>query len=304
LRKKRPGMKLKGTAPAKVNLALHVLGRLANGYHEISSLVVFTTLGDTLTIAPSGPQGLTVRGPFADCVPHDESNLACRALRSLGCDDKLAVTLDKHLPVEAGLGGGSSNAATAMRMAAGILDLDLPAPAATVTLGSDIPVCLFGMPALVGGVGERISPVLTIPNFFLVLVNPMLPLATRDVYHAVTTPANRALDMPSTGISQAAFIVWLQEQTNDLEAAAATLEPRIHDVITTIHETSGCLLARMSGSGTTCFGLYANRADAACAARSIATAHTDWWVRDTQLLPDTARSAGARVRRHRNPGSH
>ncbi len=281
-------MELKRIAPAKVNLALHVLARRADGYHEISSLVAFTALGDRLTIAPSRSRGLTVQGPFADRVPHDESNLVAQALRSLGCEDEVTITLDKQLPVEAGLGGGSSNAATAMQMTARLLGLDLPAPPSTLTLGCDIPACLHGQPALVGGLGEQITPVPSIPNFFSVLVFPMFPLPTKDVYQALTKPCGQALDMPPTGNNRAAFISWLREQANDLEAAAITLEPRIRDVIATIRATSGCLLARMSGSGAACFGLYDNRSDAVRATRSIATSHAHWWVRGTRLAFNAA----------------
>ncbi|MCY4259328.1 MAG: 4-(cytidine 5'-diphospho)-2-C-methyl-D-erythritol kinase [Rhodobacteraceae bacterium] len=276
-------------ASAKVNLALHVLGQRPDGFHEISSLVVFTTFGDVVSIASGNSGPLSIRGPFGHCVPHDQSNLACRALALLGCADKVTITLDKQIPVEAGLGGGSSDAASVILMAARLFNLDIPDPAAIAALGSDVPVCLFGRSALVGGLGEQIKPVESLPDLFLVLVNPMFHLATRDVYHAVKSPSGRILDMPPANCDLASLAAWLHEQANDLETAAIALAPCIADVLAAIRKTTGCLLARMSGSGATCYGLYQSREAAQTAARAIAASNESWWVQETQVTSQSDR---------------
>ena len=259
-----------GEALAKVNLALHVTGRRADGYHLLDSAVAFGRPADVLTVTEG--DGLTVTGPFAAGVPTDDSNLIRRALSLAGT--RRAVTLDKRLPHPAGLGGGSSDAACVLRL----VDADLPVEA-LLTLGADVPVCVFGQAARMRGIGEQVMP-LDLPPIPAVLVNPGLPVPTRAVFAALATPDNPPMDTPDVGMDLASALDWLARQRNDLEAPAISAAPDIATVLAAIGET-GALVRRMSGSGATCFGLYPDRATAGAAARRLT--RPGWWVQATTL---------------------
>lgn len=253
-------------APAKINLALHVVGQQANGYHLLDSLVVFADLGDAVSVAPADRISLTVDGPFAQGVPADARNLVWKALDRAGVAAR--ITLIKNLPHGAGIGGGSSDAAAVLR-AVGRPDL---APG----LGADVPVCLNTQPQRMQGIGDVLSDVPDCPAFWLVLVNPCAHVPTVDVFGALATRNNPGLNpMPGNGD----WLTWLRTQRNDLEPAAIAYAPVIGDALATLDDA---LLTRMSGSGSTCFGVYPDRDSARAAQRRIADAHPDWWVVATQ----------------------
>lgn len=280
---------LQETAWAKVNLTLQVTGRRADGYHELSSLVVFADCGDRLTFEPSDDLGLTLRGPFAGGLPATADNLVLRAARGIaeltGRPLPFAITLTKTLPVAAGIGGGSADAAAVLRALCPLAGLSLedagPRDLA-LTLGADVPVCLASRPALLSGIGERLEPLAGLPPPALVLANPGLPLSTAEVFKARQGPFSQvaAQAPPAAAVS---FLEWLAERPNDLEASARSLLPEVGRVIESLAATQGCRLARMSGSGATCFGLYDSRAEAERAALGLAECEPQWWVKAAGL---------------------
>lgn len=283
-------------APAKVNLFLHVLGKRGDGYHELESLVVFADVGDHLTAAPADKMGLSLSGPFADALRgfDPEDNLVLRAAKvteewAWGENKDLPplhFTLEKHLPVSSGIGSGSADAAAAMRLAAGAagltIDADLYARAAT--LGADVPVCLFGKPAWMSGLGEKLAPARVPEGLGIVLVNPGVEVSTAEVFKALgagpaTVQERNRPDLHSVE-ELAAF---LKSTRNDLEAPAFAAAPVIRKVIDAIEETSPHI-GRMSGSGATCFGLFASIGEAEAAALRLREAHHDWWVMAARLM--------------------
>ena len=272
---------LRIVAPAKVNLFLHITGKRADGYHLLDSLVVFTDFGDTLEITPAEQLQLTVTGPFATTLGGDD-NFVLRAARLLqertGCHKGAQITLHKHIPVGAGLGGGSSDAASALLGLMQLWGVTL-APEAlqslALQLGSDVPACLLRKPALLRGIGEQITPVGYPEENGLVLVNPGVPLLTADVYRTFSGP----FSPPSSGES-------IQSHHNALEPPAKALLPVIGDIIAAIAATPGCTLVRMSGSGATCFGMYADGATAQQAALDLQRLHPHWWVQQTTWYAD------------------
>lgn len=267
-------------APAKVNLTLHVTGQRADGYHLLDSLVVFAGVGDGVTVAPGA--GLTVTGPFGDQVPTGDDNLVLRAAALMG---GAAVTLDKRLPVASGVGGGSSDAAAVLRALAR-LGRVLPDPAAVLRLGADVPVCLTApAPMRMAGIGEVLTPAPPLPPAHLVLVNPGVPVPTAAVFRALARRDNAPMPATLPACRDAAELAaFLHGCRNDLEPPARQVAPIIDRVLADLAATPGCLLARMSGSGATCFGLYASAKDAHDARAQIAAAHPDWWTAAAPML--------------------
>lgn len=266
-------------APAKVNLALHVTGRRPDGYHLLDSLVVFADLGDWLDIRPSDALSLTVTGPRAAGVPADRRNLIWRAAELFEQGSGAAITLDKRLPHAGGIGGGSADAAAALRGLSALWQVPMPDDHAVVSLGADVPVCLFGRPARMSGIGERLAALPPLPPLWIVLVNPGVEVPTGAVFKALATPDNPPLpDIPAVGWPDAAALAaWLGGTRNDLEAPARALAPAIDAVLAALRAQPGCLMARMSGSGGTCFGLFAQQ-DAATRAKQALAAAPGWWV--------------------------
>jgi 4-diphosphocytidyl-2-C-methyl-D-erythritol kinase len=284
-------------APAKINLTLRVVGRRADGYHELESLVVFAGIGDTLTLAPARALSLKVGGPTAAASGSIDDNLVLKASRALAARVeglKLGrFTLTKRLPVAAGIGGGSSDAAAALRLIARANRIALDDPrlieAARVS-GADVPVCLVPRPRVMRGIGEILSDPLPLPKLAAVLVNPRVAVPTKDVFAALRAK----LDMRGQAQGGADFetrrrwkgselIETLAGEPNDLEAPAVAIAPAIAQVLADLRALKGCHLARMSGSGATCFGLFATAPAAAAAARALRTKHPAWWVRATKL---------------------
>ncbi len=269
-----------GLACAKVNLTLHVTGRRTDGLHLLDSLVVRADVCDRITVAPAAAWSLRVCGPRADGVPADESNLCLRAARATG-GPPVAITLEKHLPAAAGIGGGSADAAATLLALSQLDGRALPDDPAA--LGADVPVCLGAGALRMRGVGARLTPLPVLPPIWLVLVNPGVPIATRDVFAGLA--ATNGAPMPDWVPAWPEAIVaarWLRAMRNDLSDAALHLAPVIADVLAALDATQGCLLARMSGSGATCFGLYADPAAADAAAAALSGA--DWWVRAARVL--------------------
>ncbi len=281
------------SAPAKVNLTLRVLRRRADGYHELESLVAFARFGDRLTLEPAGELALAVRGPMAADAGEGSGNLVLKAARELAARVPAlaagAFVLEKRIPVAAGLGGGSADAAAALRLLARANRLALDDPRlreAALATGADVLVCLDPRPRIMRGIGDVLSAPLALPLLPAVLVNPGVGLATRDVFTALASPAVKdmppLLSLPPRADREAIFGL-VAKGGNDLEAAALRLCPTIADVLAALRAMTGCRLARMSGSGATCFGLFGGERDAALAARDIAARHPGWWVQETAI---------------------
>jgi 4-diphosphocytidyl-2-C-methyl-D-erythritol kinase len=282
-------------APAKVNLTLRVTGRRADGYHELESLVAFARVGDRVDFAPGEALALDVAGPFAAAAGELADNLVFKAARELARRAPGLTlgrfSLTKELPVAAGLGGGSADAAAALRLIARANALAFDnarlADAARAT-GADVPVCLAAKARVMRGIGEVLSPPLDLPPLPAVLVNPGVPLATKDVFAAFARagapkPAAAFDAAALSGASVETALAALARGVNDLEPAAVALAPAVAQALAALGATSGCRVARMSGSGATCFGLFASEGAAAAAARAIAQAHPGWWLRATVL---------------------
>ena len=279
-------------APAKVNLTLRVLGRRADRYHDIESLVVFADIGDALTFTPGAALALEVSGPTAAAAGETGDNLVLKAAHALGqrvAGLQLgAFALSKRLPVAAGLGGGSSDAAAALRLLAHANAIALDDPrlmqAARAT-GADVPVCLDPRARLMRGIGDILSAPLELPKLRAVLVNPGVAVPTKMVFAALNVAAtpptsNASAQWPS---NPADLVAALTKDRNDLEAPAIELQPVIAALLAVLRNLPGCRLARMSGSGATCFGLFDTSAAAAAAARTLRVGYPDWWVEPTML---------------------
>ena len=281
-------------APAKVNLTLRVLRRRDDGFHEIDSLVVFASFGDCLSFSSGGNLTLRVHGPSAQAAGEGDDNLVLKAARALVArrsDIVLgAFELNKRLPVAAGLGGGSADAAAALRLIAkanGLAPDDPNLYAAARATGADVPVCLDPRPRIMRGIGEVLSGPVVLPPLPAVLVNPGVALATKSVFARWKPMSSSvsALDAAAIGkLTDAKELVrLLAAQSNDLEAPAIGLQPVVADVLAALRALGGCGLARMSGSGATCFGLFASADEAAAAEKLLSIKQPGWWVKATTL---------------------
>lgn len=266
---------MKQFAPAKVNLALHVTGKRDDGYHLLDSLVVFAGVGDWVEVDLAAAMSLVVTGPRAFGVPDDARNLVWQAAEWAGKTAR--ITLDKRLPAAGGIGGGSADAAAVLR-ALGV------SCEGSETLGADVPVCVRGRPCRMSGIGEVLHDVPALPKMWIVLVNAGVEVPTGAVFGALESVENPGLPEPAwEGID--GFVDWLEGTRNDLEEAAKTLFPVIGDVLKRLEATDGCALARMSGSGGTCFGLFESEAAARVAARAMPKG---WWAEAAEVLPASA----------------
>jgi 4-diphosphocytidyl-2-C-methyl-D-erythritol kinase len=288
-----PGLVEEGRA--KVNLTLRVVGRRVDGYHDLESVVAFADCADRLTLTPGPELSLETTGPLASACGDTSDNLVLKAARLLG--ERIpglktgSFALEKVLPVAAGIGGGSADAAAALRLLARLNDLALDDErllAVALATGADVPVCVASNACDMTGVGETLVP-LTPPKMPCVLVNPRVPVATRDVFAAlglrngellvgVTDVMMQAPSWPEEGGSLEEWVEALAAGTNDLEAPAMKIQPIIGEVIAALNATNGAWLARMSGSGATCFALYENTAEAQRGADKIRRERPEWWV--------------------------
>ncbi|MEZ5930426.1 MAG: 4-(cytidine 5'-diphospho)-2-C-methyl-D-erythritol kinase [Alphaproteobacteria bacterium] len=276
--------RIRETALAKVNLDLRVCHRREDGYHELDSVVAFADIGDQLTFEPADGLSLEIEGPFGDALPPRDDNLVLRAARALagkaGREPDVRITLEKILPVASGLGGGSADAAAALR---GLVRLwALPFASADILplareLGADVPVCLASNAARMQGIGERLTSVAMPADIPMVLVNPGQAVSTAEVFRGLTDFSGRR-DQTSFEALEQGFHAHLIASVNDLEAPAIRIEPAIGAVLDALRDQSGCALARMSGSGATCFGLFASLGERDQAVAQIAASEPTWWV--------------------------
>lgn len=275
-------------APAKVNLTLRIVGRRADGYHLLESLVAFATVGDTLRFEPGVPLGLDISGPYAGACGRAADNLVLKAVAALS--ERVPgikaghFHLEKNLPVAAGIGGGSSDAAAALRLLAranGVLADDPHLAAAALAVGADVPVCLDPRPRIMRGIGEELSEPLWLPELFGVLVNPGVPLTTRDVFAKLSLERTSKKPLSAPPSWSEGMTDYLAAHGNDLTEAAVACAPAVGEVLEALAALPGVQLARMSGSGSTCFALLPTAAEAAAAAKQLREDHPRWWVADT-----------------------
>lgn len=285
-------------APAKVNLSLRVLGRRADGYHELDSLVAFAGVGDELSLTPGEPAAVQISGPFGAGLSTGPDNLVLKAERVLR--EEIAglrsghFHLVKRLPVASGIGGGSADAAAALRLLARLNDLPLSHPAllaAAGRIGADVPVCLEARARVMRGIGDQLGRPLRLPRLFALLVNPGVAVETAPVFralglqagqgHAGATEAFKAEEAALA--TSASLIAALATTGNDLEAPARVVAPVIGEVLSVLSGSPGCRLARMSGSGATCFALFDDCRASAAAGKRLARRQRDWWVKPTMI---------------------
>lgn len=287
---------LRDTAFAKINLTLDVLGRRTDGFHEIESLVAFAAHGDTVALEPGDTFGLAVEGPFAGALSGDNLVIAAaEAAKALNSDLQLGrFRLVKNLPVAAGLGGGSADAAAALRLLARANRGALPeGTLATLApkLGSDVAVCLDSRPALILGRGEKVQPVSGFPSCGVLLANPGTPLSTQEVYAALKakplTVSSADVEPPDFANNFAKLVDYVMARGNALEAPAMRLAPVINDVLAALSRLDGTRIVRLSGSGPTCFTLFATADEAKHAAAALAKTHPDWWIAASSLQSRT-----------------
>jgi len=272
-------------APAKINLTLHVLGRRADGYHQLESLVAFADLADALTLQPGGDAALEIIGPFAPACGPVADNLVHKALAALRARvaglNAGRFLLKKNIPVAAGLGGGSADAAAALRLLArsnGLAPGDARLAAAALAVGADVPVCLEPHARIMRGVGEELSAPLDLPPLAGLLVNPCVALATRDVFAMFAGSPGGKTSLAGVPREGGALFEWLGQHGNDLTPSAIACVPVIADVLSALSALPGARLARMSGSGPTCFALFGSHEEAAAAAQRLKAERKDWWV--------------------------
>jgi 4-diphosphocytidyl-2-C-methyl-D-erythritol kinase len=268
-------MIFRSAAPAKVNLLLHVTGRRADGYHELDSLAVFAEVGDVVTAAPGPALGLTFSGRFGGALSAEPDNLVLRAARALRPDGMAALHLEKNLPIASGIGGGSADAAAALRALAKLWGTTIDLAPLALRLGADVPVCLASRAMRMQGIGEILAPAPALPPCGLVLVNPGVAVPTPAVFRARTGGFSAPADLPARWDSAASMVASLAACKNDLQQAAIGIAPVIGDALATLARLPGALLARMSGSGATCFALFETPAAAQAAATLIEPAA--WW---------------------------
>lgn len=285
-------------APAKINLSLEIKGRRLDGYHELVSLVAFASVGDQLS-ATSTPSGLVLDVGGAnsqalhDDVPNDADNILIKAARALLAEGSVALgaklSLEKNLPVAAGIGGGSADAAAALRLLSTLWDVKV-APERmgqiALQLGADVPVCLAGHPTLMTGIGDVLSPKVGLPVLPCVLVNPRESVPTGEVFRRLNAPILEDAEpviCPSEFADVDALCHWLEQHPNDLEAPARAIAPIISEVLELLSQSGQPRLARMSGSGATCFGLYDTQTDADRAAAAMKAQQPTWWIEACQL---------------------
>ncbi|MGO4665787.1 4-(cytidine 5'-diphospho)-2-C-methyl-D-erythritol kinase [Bosea sp. 2RAB26] len=285
-------------ARAKVNLDLKILGRRADGYHELKSLVAFASVGDSLALEPASGLGLTIGGPQGTSLVADDGNLVLRAVQALA--DELPglrtghFHLVKRLPVASGIGGGSADAAATLRLLARLNGLSPASPQlqrAAIRVGADVLVCLESRARIMAGIGERLGPALCLPPLFAILVNPNVAVGTADVFRTLGLAQGQSCPAAvESGIGAAErfaaapdLLAALHRTGNDLEAPAAQVAPIITDVLQRLSRLPGYRLGRMSGSGATCFALFDDCRQSAAAAKLLADERPDWWIKPTLL---------------------
>ena len=283
-------------APAKLNLYLHVIGRREDGYHELDSLVAFASVGDQLRVERAPELSLEIDGLFSSELDTEDGNIVWRAAEAVRASAEISdgarITLTKSLPVASGIGGGSADAAAAVEEAAvsalvrlwGLRSGSNDLSRLAFSLGSDVPVCLFGRCAYMRGIGQRITPGPALPSIYLVLVNPGIAVSTPDVFAACEEPYSKISPELDETDDVGDFVDQLARRGNDLWMPAINTAPIISNVIDVLEAAEDCLLARMSGSGPTCYGLFETRDQANRAAEDITENFPTWWVKSANLI--------------------
>jgi 4-diphosphocytidyl-2-C-methyl-D-erythritol kinase len=284
-------LRLRVFAPAKINLFLHVGERRGDGYHALESLVAFAEAGDNLDIASADELSFDIAGPFANRLVRNDDNLALRAARALKGSSGAHMSLQKNLPVAAGLGGGSADAAAALRGLNQLWNRNLSQTellGIAASLGSDVPACLLSRTCWMEGRGECVREVPPLPQFPLILVNPGVMVPTGEIFAGLNARTGiGAIEPPGLMQNVWELVSYLADAANDLEAPACRFAPLIEDALAALDREPGCVLAQMSGSGATCFGLFEQQQFAVGAAERIAEDHPEWWVRVTRIAaPD------------------
>lgn len=277
---------------AKVNLYLHVVGRRTDGYHLLDSLMAFAGVGDTITVRPADDLSLAIEGPFAGDVPAGDDNLVLRAARMLaleaGRPARAAIRLIKRLPAASGIGGGSADAAATLGALVRLWAVALPEPdlaALGLRLGADVPICLRGRPAFVGGIGEAMADAPPLPAAWFVLANPGVAVPTPAVFRARNGAFSEAARFADPPEDAAALARVLAGRRNDLGPPAQAIAPVIREVLAELAALPGALMARMSGSGATCFALFGEQDAAREGAEALSAARPGWWVVAAPLRP-------------------
>lgn len=268
-------------APPKINLFLHVGEKSAGGFHALQSLAVFGQKGDRLTAVSADSLTLSLTGPFAGGLSATD-NLVLKAAMALDVKSRARLTLEKNLPVASGIGGGSADAAATLRALCQVWNIEMDGGALAdiaAGLGSDVPVCLLGKPALMEGRGEIITPVSALPRLSLLLVNPRVPVATKDIFARLVTRRGIGMALPAKGFAGLSdLLLFLENTGNDLEAPALSLQPVIGEVLAAMKALPGAFFTRMSGSGATCFGIFPDDDSAERAGATLKLQRPDWWV--------------------------
>lgn len=273
------------TARAKINLYLHVVGKRPDGYHLLDSLIVFAETGDAIEAVAADTLSLRVAGPFGTGLGNGPDNLVLRAAEGLrdlcGVKAGAAIHLTKNLPIASGIGGGSADAAATLRALIALWAVTADRRALydlALRLGADVPICLNGRAGFVGGIGEEIAPAGALPQAYLLLVNPLVPTPTPQVFKARQGDFSEAARWAKAPDNTRDLAAALASRRNDLAEAAVRVTPVIADVLAAIAVTPDCLLARLSGSGATCFGLYETAAAAEAARKGVLGMHPGWWA--------------------------
>lgn len=289
-------------APAKINLALHVTGQRQNGYHTLDSLVAFADFGDIVTVEKADADRFSMSGPFSSTLGHSDDNLVLKArallqdkVQKADVDEHYAVALEKNLPVASGIGGGSADAAATLRalnkiwtLGFGVAELQC----LSQSLGADLPMCVLSRAARISGIGDVVVPLPSFPSVPAVLVNPMVEVSTPAIFNGLKTKSNTPMpDLPAQDFTLYALIDYLLACRNDLEPPARHVALEINHVLTALQSHTNCLLARMSGSGATCFALFESDDHANSAEENLLDLRPDWWVKRCRIGDDPFGSA-------------
>ena len=279
-------------APAKINLYLHVLNKLDTGYHTLDSLVIFSDFSDQVDVWPSNQIELEIKGPFATALTNGSQNIVLRAAKELqaylGVSFGAKIVLNKKIPVAAGLGGGSSDAAATIKALLKLWRVDFEKRDISVMaleLGADVPVCLFSQPSFVGGVGEKIYPILSFPPVHIVLINPRIEVPTGQIFSNYKGPFNQSARFEIAPKTAEELVRFLKDKgSNDLVKPAIEIAPEIEMALNFLNSDVNCKFANMSGSGATCFGIYLNFFHANEAFKKCKKAYPNWWAVSTKLV--------------------
>ena len=275
-------MKIESLAAAKINLALHVVGFNEKGYHSLDSLVTFANIGDVIQVRPYNSLKLSIDGPFASSVPQGAENIIIKAAKFLSLDGKAHIRLTKNLPVQAGLGGGSADAAATLRSLSKLWNV--PIPNSPEVLGADIPICLLSETAIVQGIGEKIMPVSIPEKLQIILIKPCTGLSTETVFKTLKEKNNKKMNPYLGTDSKYIFKKHIKALRNDLLKPSIELAPIIKDLLSFLNTQNGIYFSQMSGSGTTCFGLFENKIDALKALSNAKRKFPEMWCQTAQLL--------------------